>query len=109
MVKLIIKVLVSALAIFIAALLPLGFKVENFGAAIVAAIVIGILDWAINKFTGIDASPFGRGAVGFITAAIIIFLTGRLVDGFHATVMGSLVGALILGVVNMIIPGEKTM
>lgn len=109
MIKLVIKVLVSALAIFIASLLPFGFKVDSFGAAIVAAVVIGILDWLINRFTGIDASPFGRGAVGFITAAIILFLTGHLVEGFHATIAGSVIGAFILGIVDAIIPGEKTM
>ncbi len=106
-IKLIIKILVSALAILVASWMPGGFEVDSFGAAIAAAVVIGLLDWAINKFTGVDASPFGRGAVGFIAAVIILFLTGKLVDGFHVTLWGAIVGAIILGIVDMFIPSDK--
>lgn len=103
--KLIIKIIASAIVIFIASLLPFGFKIDSFGTAITAAIVIGLLDWAITKFSGIEASPFGRGTVGFIVCAIILFLTGKLVDGFSASITQSLIGALILGIVDSIIPG----
>lgn len=107
MLKLIIKILVSALAILVASWLPGGFEVDSFGVAISAAVVIGLLDWAINRFTGIDASPFGRGSVGFIAAAIILFITGKLVDGFHVTIIGAVVGAVILGIVDIFIPADK--
>ncbi len=103
--KMILKIIVSAVVIFIASLIPGGYSVDSFGTAIVAAIVIGILDWAIAKFSGIEASPFGRGTVGFLVCAIILFLTGKLVDGFNATIFQSLIGALILGIVDAIIPG----
>ena len=58
MIKLVIKVLVSGLAILLTSALSIGIQTDGYSAAIMAAIVIGILDWAINKFTGIDASPF---------------------------------------------------
>lgn len=107
MIKLIIKILVSALAILIASWLPGGFTVSSFGTAIMAAIVIGILDWAINKFAGIDASPFGRGAVGFIASVVILFLTGKFIKGFKVTLLGAIVGSVILGIVDIFIPADK--
>lgn len=107
MVKLLIKVLVSGLAILLTSALSIGIQTDGYTTAILAALVIGVLDWAINKFTGVDASPFGRGAVGFIVAALILFITGRIVDGFNVTIIGALVGAIVLGIVDSFLPADK--
>ena len=107
MIKLLIKVLVSGLAILLTSALSIGIQTDGYTTAISAALVIGILDWAINKFTGIDASPFGRGAIGFIVAALILFITGRIVDGFNVTIIGALVGAIVLGIVDSFLPADK--
>lgn len=106
--KLIVKIIVAALAIAIAAFFTPGMSNEGgIASLILAAIVIGVLDWAILKLTKIDASPFGRGFVGFIVAAVILYITGMIVDGFTVTLFGAIIGALILGIVDAIIPGEK--
>lgn len=107
MINLIVKVVVSAIAILITSALSIGVQVDGFTTAAIVAIVIGALDWAINKFTGIDASPFGRGAVGFIVAAIILYVTGRLVDGFNVSIIGAIIGAAILGIVDSFLPADK--
>ena len=107
MIKLIIKILISGLAILISSALSIGIQTDGYTTAIMAAVVIGILDWAINKFTGVDASPFGRGAVGFVVAAIILFITGKIVDGFTVSILGAIIGALILGVVDSFLPADK--
>lgn len=107
MIKLLIKVLVSGIAVLITSALSPGIQTDGYSTAIMAGIVIGILDWAINKFTGVDASPFGRGAVGFVVAAIILFITGQIVDGFNVSILGAIVGALILGIVDTFLPVDK--
>ena len=107
MIKLLIKVLVSGLAILLTSALSIGIQTDGYTTAILAAVVIGVLDWVINKFTGVDASPFDRGAVGFIVAALILFITGRIVDGFNVTIIGSLVGAIVLGIVDSFLPADK--
>ena len=107
MIKLIIKILISGLAILITSALSIGIQTDGYTTAIMAGIVIGILDWAINKFTGVDASPFGRGAVGFVVAAIILFITGQIVDGFTVSILGAIIGALILGIVDSFLPADK--
>ena len=107
MIKLIIKILISGLAILITSALSIGIQTDGYTTAILAAVVIGILDWAINKFTGVDASPFGRGAVGFVVAAIILFITGQIVDGFTVSILGAIIGALILGIVDSFLTKKK--
>ena len=107
MIKLLIKVLVSGIAVLITSALSPGIQTDGYSAAIMAGVVIGILDWAINKFTGVDASPFGRGAVGFVVAAIILFITGQIVDGFTVSILGAIIGALVLGIVDTFLPADK--
>ncbi|MGI5949828.1 phage holin family protein [Peptoniphilus sp.] len=105
--SLIIKVVISALAILLTSALSIGVTINGFGTAIVTAIVIGLLDWLIEKFTGVDASPAGRGFKGFAVAAIILFLAGKMVDGFTVSVLGAIIGAAVLGIVDAIIPGKR--
>lgn len=105
--SLIIKMVISALAILLTSALSIGVTINGFGTAIVTAIVIGLLDWLIEKFTGVDASPTGRGLKGFAVAAIILFLAGKMVDGFTVSVLGAIIGAAILGIVDAIIPGKR--
>lgn len=105
--SLIIKAVVSALAILLTSALSIGVTVNGFGTAVITAIVIALIDWAIEKFTGLDASPSGRGIKGFVVAAIVLFLAGKIVDGFTVSILGAVIGAAILGIVDAIIPGKR--
>ncbi|WBW49970.1 phage holin family protein [Peptoniphilus equinus] len=105
--RLIVKIFVSALSIGIAAALS-PMQVSNFSAAIVAAVVMGLINWGIENFTTVKSSSLGRGLSGFLIGALVIFITGQLVDGFHAGIFGALIGAFVLGIVSAVIPGEKT-
>ena len=52
----------------------------------------------------IDASPFGRGIVGFIVSAIIIYLTQFLVPGMSISIWGAVIASLIIGIIDAILP-----
>ena len=81
-------------------------------AAIVLAItafVLTIMDYLIIKFTGLHASPFGKGFVGFALAAIILYFTQYFVVGYSISWMAAIIGALIYGVVDYFIPGNQQM
>lgn len=107
--RLVIKIVVSAIAIAIAAFFTPGMSNEGgIWSLLIAAVIIGLLDWLISRFTEVDASPFGRGIVGFLVAAGILFLTGMIVEGFNVSPLGAIIGAFILGIVDAIIPGDKT-
>ena len=63
----------------------------------------------IIKFTGLHASPFGKGFVGFALAAIILYFTQYFVAGYSISWMAAIIGALIYGVVDYFIPGNQQM
>ena len=104
--EILIRVLVTAIVVGIAAFVTPGFSINNLWSLILAAIVIALLDYLIQKFTGVNASPFGRGITGFIVAAIILYVTKFIVPGFNISVWGAIIGALVIGIVDIIIPGS---
>lgn len=104
--ELIIRLIVTAIVVGIAAFLTPGFSIDNLWSLIMAAVVIAVLDYLIQKFTGVDASPFGRGITGFIVSAIILYATKFIVPGFNISVWGAIIGALVIGIIDVIIPGR---
>ena len=105
-VGLIIRFVVAAVVLMLTAYLTPGFKSMSFGTAILAAIVIAALDYIVQRLFKIDAAPFGRGISGFIISAVIIYLTQFLVPGMKINVFGAVVAALIIGIIDAIIPVE---
>ena len=63
-------------------------------------------DYLIQRVTGLDASPFGRGIVGFIISAVVLYITQFLVPNMGVTFWGAIIGALVIGIIDMIIPGK---
>jgi uncharacterized membrane protein YvlD (DUF360 family) len=104
--ELIIRLIVTAIVVGIAAFLTPGFSIDNLWSLIMAAVVIAVLDYLIQKFTGVNASPFGRGITGFIVSAIILYATKFIVPGFNMSVWGAIIGALVIGIIDVIIPGR---
>lgn len=104
--EMLIRILVTAIVVAIAAYFTPGFTINGIWSLLLAAVVIGVLDHLIQKFTGINASPFGKSIVGFLVAAIILYVTKFIVPGFNISVWGAIIGALVIGVVDAIIPGR---
>ena len=103
----IVRILVSMVVLAIAAFFTPFFRIEGLVPLFLAAVAIGVIDFLIERFTGFDASPFGRGITGFVVSALIIYLTGALIGGVSVTFWGAILAALAIGVINMIIPGGK--
>ncbi len=106
--EILIRILVTAIVVGIAAFLTPGFSINSLWSLILAAVVIALLDYLIQKFTGVNATPFGRGGItGFIVAAIILYATKFIVPGFNISVWGgAVIGALVIGIIDVIIPGR---
>lgn len=104
--SIVIRLIVAAVVLGITAFLTPGFSIDGIWALIIGAIVLAILDYLVAKLIGVEASPFGKGIVGFITAAVIIYATQFFVAGFNVTIWGAIIGALIFGIVDAIIPGQ---
>ena len=103
------RLIVSAIVLGITAFFTPGFSINNIWALALAAIVLTVMDYLIVRFTGLYASPFGKGFVGFILAAVTLYLTQYLVAGYSISWIAAIIGALVYGVVDYLIPGSQEM
>ena len=103
------RLIAAAVVLAITAFFTPGFSINNIWTIIIAAIVLTIMDYLITKFTGLHASPFGKGFVGFALAAITLYVTQFFVAGYSISWMAAIIGALIYGVVDYFIPGNQQM
>ena len=103
------RFIASAVVLAITAFFTPGFSINNIWTLAIAAIVLTVADYLIMKFTGLQASPFGKGFVGFALAAIILYVTQFFVAGYSISWMAAIIGALIYGVVDYFIPGNQSL
>ena len=86
-----------------------GFSINNIWALALAAVILTVMDYLITRFTSLQASPFGKGFVGFVLAAAILYLTQFFVAGYSISWIAAIVGALVYGIVDYFLPGNQTM
>jgi len=103
------RLVASAAVLAITAFFTPGFSINSFWTLIIAAVVLTVIDYLVIKFTGLHASPFGKGFVGFALAAIVLYVTQFFVAGYSISWMAAIIGALIYGVVDYFIPGNQQM
>ncbi len=99
----------AAIVLAITAFFTPGFTINNFWALAIAAVVLTVIDYLIIKFTGLHATPFGKGFVGFALAAVVLYVTQFFVAGYTISWMAAIIGALIYGVIDYFIPGNQNM
>lgn len=103
------RFIVAAIILGITAFFTPGFSIDNIWSLAIAAIVLSVMDYLIIKFTGLHAMAFGKGFVGFVLAAVTLYATQFFVSGYSISMMAAIIGALIYGVIDYIIPGEQSM
>ena len=77
------RILGAAIILAITAFFTPGFSINNISTLIIAAVVLSIIDYLIVKITGLHATPFGKGFVGFALAAITLYVTQFFVASFN--------------------------
>jgi uncharacterized membrane protein YvlD (DUF360 family) len=97
----------AAIILAITAFFTPGFTINNIWSLALAAVVLTVIDYLIVKFTGLQASPFGKGFVGFILSAIVLYVTQYFVAGYTISWIAAIIGALVYGVIDYFIPVEK--
>ena len=102
--KIIIHVLLSGLAVFVAARLLPGVTVDNFATALVVAVVLGLVNAVLRPVLFILTIPINIMTLGLFTFVIIgglVELVAFLVPGFRvANFWWALAFALVLWLVN---------
>ena len=103
------RLVTAALVLAITAFFTPNFSINYIWSLALAAVILTVMDYLIVKFTGLHASPFGKGFVGFALAAITLYFTQFFVAGYSISWMAAIIGALIYGVVDYFIPGTTQM
>ena len=103
------RFVVAAIILGITAFFTPGFSINNMWSLGIAAIVLTVMDYLIVKFTGLQAMAFGKGFVGFVLAVVILYATQYFVSGYSISWFAAIIGALIYGVIDYIMPGEQGM
>lgn len=97
------KVIVTAIVIGLAAFITPGWQVGGITTALLAGAFIGLVNYIIEMFA--DGSRPTQGFIGFVVTFIILKLTANFVDGFNISTLGAIIGAIIVGLVDALIPG----
>ncbi len=101
------RLVTAGVVLAITAFFTPGFQINGFWALAAAAIVLTIIDYLITRFTGLHASSFGKGFVGFVLSAVVLYVTQYFVAGYTVSWMAAIIGALVYGVVDYFLPGEQ--
>lgn len=113
MVSLLVSWVITALALLIVAYFIPGFKVDSLKSALIAAIVIGLVNATLGLVLKIVTFPLTILTLGifwFVINALMLMLAAKLVDGFTiSSFWAALFGGILLSIVNAalkaVIPG----
>ena len=107
MIHLLVVWLLSAVALVIAAYVIPDVEIADFKTALIAALVIGLLNATIGFLLRILAFPIGiflPGLIYFLVDAAMILLASRLMSGFRVKgYLQALLVALVVAVVNIVL------
>src|SRR5688572_2466481 len=115
MLRLLVNWLLSALALMIVAYIMPGFTVRGFTGALIAALVIGLINATLGVFLKIVTFPLTVITLGLfwlVINALMLMLASSLlqsfqVSGFWAAFFGAIVLALVNMVLRWLVPGEE--
>jgi putative membrane protein len=104
---LIVHWLLSALSILIVAHFVPGFAVRGFGTALIAAVVIGLVNATLGfvlKILTLPITILSFGLFLIVINALMLMFAAMLVPGFSVQGFGpALLGAIVLSVVSFIL------
>ena len=122
MLRLLIEWLLNALALVVTAFVVPGFQVDGFGPALIAALVVGLLNVLVGALLGLVALPlFGAAAataspgehvytvpaiVGTLLMllfdAFVLWVAAKLVPGFRIKrFLAAFIGAIVLVLIHI--------
>ncbi|HHW09475.1 MAG TPA: phage holin family protein [Firmicutes bacterium] len=99
--------LINTVALLIVAFLIDGIKVSGFGAALIAAAVLGVVNAFIRPVIMLFTLPFNVLTLGLLTFVIngfMLQLTSAVVSGFEVKgLWAAIIGSLILSLVSSLL------
>mgnify|MGYP001558006294 CR=1 FL=1 len=110
--SILINLVLSAMAVFAAAYILPGVHVENFTAALIAALVIGIFNAILKPILLILTLPItiiSLGLFTFVIQAFLILLADKVVPGFSVdNFLWALILSLVLAIINFFLQNQSS-
>lgn len=100
----VVRFIVAAIVLMIVGWIVPQFTVGGFWSALILALVIALIGWIVEGIFGTKATPFGRGIVGFLVSALVIWIAQFVVSGVSVTILGALLAALVIGIIDLFLP-----
>lgn len=99
---------ITAVSLLIISALRLGIEIKGIGTAIVAALVLGVLNAVVRPILGFLSFPITvltLGLFALVLNALMIMLIASLVKGVRLLngFWGALIGSIVLSILNAII------
>ena len=105
MLRMLIHWVVTAVAVWITSRVVPGFWVDGASSALIAAVVIGLVNATLGLFLKVVTFPLtilSLGIFWLIINALMLELASVVVPGFHIRSFGAAFwGAIVLSIVNM--------
>ena len=107
MLNLLVRWLLNAAALLLVAYLYPGVTVASFFAAMIAALVLGLVNALVRPILVLLTLPVTILTLGlflFVINALLFWLVAEIVQGFQVTgFVGALVGSLLYSVITLVI------
>lgn len=98
--SIVLYIIISSIAVYFTAWLLPGISIENYGTAIITAIVLGLLNAFVKPLLQILSLPITVLTLGLfllVINTIIILLASKMVSGFH---VGNFWWALLFSIIT---------
>jgi len=102
----VLELLITAAIMFFAPRFIPGIHTDSFGTAFIAAIVFALVNFTIGNILRLLTFPINwltLGLCSFLIGALMIYLVGRILKGFHVdNYTSAILLALVLAVVKIL-------
>ena len=104
--RFVIRWLINAVALYLTTLIVPGVRLPNFGAVLLAALVLGIVNAVIRPIALILTLPFNILTLGlftFVVNAGMLYLVATVTALRLDSFLAAFLGAIVLSVVSMVL------
>lgn len=115
MMALVLRWVLNAVALLLVAFLYPGVQVESFFAALIAALVLGLVNAVIRPILVVLTLPVTVLTLGlfiFVLNALLFWFVAEILDGFHvagfwAALLGSILYSIFATLIAWLVVGRK--
>lgn len=105
--QIVVALVLNALALMVTAYIVPGIKVADFTTALLAGIVLGVVNTFVRPVLSYLTTPINNitlGLFAFVVNALVLFIVSFVVPGFEVSgLVAAILGAIVLAVVATVL------